>query len=217
MSGLQHVTDHEAQGPDKLVQQFKNKPAIVGVLQAWAKQVQALEDQGYELVLQRALESATGVSLDVIGALVGQAREGRSDSQYKIWIAGRVLVNKSRGRPPQLIAIASKLCQGPVRFTEFYPAAFVIYSDAPILGTDGVEVAKLLKLAKAAGVAMRFVWFDVPTPFRFSLTGTSVFNSARGFDHGRLAAVSDGRDMDFAPPVPVVVPDPGGAALLLVL
>lgn len=217
MSGLEHVTDHEARGAALLSEQFKSQPKLVALLKSWLAQVQALEDAAYQLQVQRALATATGKNLDVLGAIVGQSRGGRTDSQYRIWIAGRVLVNKSRGRPPQLIAIASKLCEGPVEFREYATAAFIMYSHSPVLGTDGVEIAKLLKLAKAGGISMQFVWYDTTTPFRFSPTGDPLFSSARGFGAGRLAAVSDGREMAFDPPESA--PDEGddGGALLVVL
>lgn len=215
---LQLVTTHEVDAASRLTEQFKTKPAVVALLKSWAAEIQELEDSANELRLQRALASAEGVNLDVLGAIVGQPRGGRSDTQYRIWIAGRILVNKSRGKTPQLIAIAAKLCNGPVRLREFYPAAFTIYCDRVIVGADGVEIAKLLDIAKAAGVRMHFVWYDVPTAFRFSTSGARVFGSSRGFNEGRLAAVSDGRDMAFNPPP---TPGPGGGsaahALLVVL
>lgn len=215
---LAYVTDHESRAASRLTEQFKDKAAVVALLKTWAAQVQDIEDSVYQLQLQRGLATATGINLDLLGAIVGQPRGGRNDTQYKLWIAGRVLVNKSRGKTPQIIAIAAKLCNGPVRLREYPPAAFVIYCDRVIVGNDGVEIAKLLKIAKAAGVRMHFVWYDSPTAFRFSTSGSRAFSSSRGFTAGRLAAVSDGRDMVFgeAPP-----PGPGtggdGGALLVVL
>lgn len=215
---LQHVTDHADVAASQLTEQFRNKTRIVSLCKSWVAQAQALEDQAYTLQVQRAIATATGANLDVLGALVGQPREGRTDQHYRLWIEGRVLVNKSRGKTPQLIAIAAKLCEGPVELREYQPATFIMYSNSPIPGTDGVEIAKMLKLAKAAGVAMQFVWFDVNYAFRFSPTGSEVLSSAHGFGKGRLAAVSDGRDMDFPDPPP---PGPGvgyyGGALLVVL
>jgi len=215
---LAYVTDHEARGAALLTEQFKYQPATVALLKSWVAQVQALEDHAYELQVQRTLAGATGVNLEIVGALVGQGREGRSDAHYRLWIAGRILVNKSRGRAPQLIAIATKLTGGPVRLREYSPAAFIIYADSPVTGSDGVEIAKLLKLAKAGGVSMQFVWYDTEQPFRFSPLGISVLSSARGFTRGRFAGVSDGRDMVFSEPPPE--PEYGGGAggaLLVVL
>lgn len=215
---LAHVTDHETRAAARLTEQFKDKAAVVALLKSWAVQVQALEDQSQELQLQRALASATGINLDLLGAIVGQPRGGRNDTQFRLWIAGRVLVNKSRGKTQQLIAIASKLVNGPVRLREYQPATFVIYCERVIVGNDGVEVAKLLEIAKAAGVHMQFIWYDSPTAFRFSLSGSSAFSSSRGFTEGRMGAVSTGGDMVFGEaPTPGPGVGGGGGALLVVL
>jgi hypothetical protein len=211
---LAHVTDHEARGAARLTEQFKHQVALVALLKSWLGEVQQLEDQAYELRLQRALETAEGVNLDVLGAIVGQPREGRTDTQYRVWIAGRALVNRSRGKTPQMIAIAAKLVGGAVELREYQPATMVIYAHVPVLGSSGVEIAKLLKLAKAGGIKMHFVWYDVVTAFRFSPTGESVFDSERGFGAGRMAAVSDGSDMAFDLPTD---PDLFGGFYLVVL
>jgi hypothetical protein len=214
---LDPVTDHEDAGAGLLSEQFKQQPKIVALLKSWLEQVQLLEDDADTLRLQRMLEHAVGVNVDILGALVGQRRGSRSDELYKIWIAARALVNRSSGKTTQLIAIAAKLCDGPVWLEEFQPATFVMHSVDPIVGADGVEIARLLKLAKAGGVAMQFRWHDVLTSFRFSPTGASVYDSDWGFGAGRFAAVSDGRDMGFDPPVPPVSGGGGGGGALLVV
>lgn len=214
---MSYVLDHEIAGAKLLTEQFRRKLAVVALLKSWLGQVQLLEDQIEQLQVQRSLSTATGVNLDLLGAIVGQPRGGRDDSQYRIWIAGRVLVNKSRGKTPQVIAIAAKLCGGDVELFEYQPATFIIRSHVPVAGNDGVEIAKLLKLAKAAGIAMQFVWFDVSTAFRFSPSGESQFSSAHGFGAGRLAAVSDGRDMNFSAPPPPDEEEEFDGSLLVVL
>lgn len=196
---LAYVTDHEARGAARLTEQFKQQVAVVALLKSWIGEVQQLEDQAYELRLQRALDTAEGVSLDVLGAIVGQSREGRTDDQYRVWIAGRALVNRSRGKTPQIIAIAAKLVGGSVELREYQPATMILHAHVPVPGSIGVEIAKLLKLAKAGGIKMHFVWYDTVSAFRFSASGVSVFDSERGFADGRLAAVSDGRHMVFEP------------------
>lgn len=214
---LEHVTDHEARGAARLTEQFKYQPAVVALLKSWLADVQEVEDAAFELQLARAVDSAEGTALDVVGALVGQGREGRSDTQYRIWIKGKVLVNRSRGRPHQLIAIAAKLAKGTVEFVEYYPAAFTIWATEPVLGSDGVEIAKLLQLARAGGVTGHFSWFDDDQSFAFSDSGELVENNALGFGQGRMAAVSDGRDMVFEPDVVIPPSDGSGAILVVVL
>lgn len=208
---LAHVTDHEDRGAALLTEQFKRRPKIVAWLKSYLAQVQQLEDAAWTLREQRALATAQGTNLDVLGALVGQPRGGRSDELYRVWIGARMLVNRSAGKASQIIAIASKLA-GTVTLKEWPPAAFEVYATTPVDGLTGVQIAKLLALAKAAGVMMHFIWYDVPNPFQFSASGESVMSSPYGFGTGRFAAVSDGRDMGFESLNP---PSSGGGSSLL--
>lgn len=199
---LEHITDQEARGAALLTEQFKYKPDLVALLKSWLGQIQAAEDAIAAVLVQRQLATAQGVNLDVLGAIVGQPRGGRSDRLYRVWIAARVLVNRSSGLTGQIIAIATTLVGtgNRVRLVEQYPAAFTVYSDDAIDGPTGVEIAKLLKLATAAGVGMQFQWYRPDhSVFQFSDTSAPVFDSAQGFGAGELAAVSDGRDMTFVP------------------
>jgi hypothetical protein len=206
------VTTHEVDGVARLTERYR-KPLISALLGAWLAEVQALELVCYDLLTKRSPATAEGAVLDLLGKIVGQPREGRSDTHYRLWVAARILVNRSSGLARELLAIALKLMGDVVELREYAPRAVVITCHAPITGTDGVEVAKLLSLAKAAGVMLHFVWHDVSTAFRFAPSGTSELDSNNGFGRGRMGAVSDGRSMLFEPAT--VEPDDG--AFLLVL
>lgn len=209
------VTTHANDGIARLTERYR-KPLISALLGSWLSEVQALENASYDLLIKRSPATAEGATLDLLGKVVGQQRQGRTDEQYRLWIAARVLVNRSSGLLRQVLAIAAKLCNGqPLELREYPRASFMLYCHGPIVGADGVEIAKLLKIAKAAGVSMQFVWFDVTTAFRFSRTGAAALNSAHGLSAGRFAAVSDGRDMAFLPPGPEVE-EVGFAGALLV-
>jgi Protein of unknown function (DUF2612) len=210
---VQSITDHQARGAALLTEQFKHRPLITLLLKSWLAEVQQLEDAAHDLQLQRALDSATGVHLDILGALVGQVRGGRSDAVYRIWIAARALVNRSSGTTSQLLAIASKLCGDPVRLEEQYPGWFTLHAEQPVGGGAGSEAAQLLRIAKAAGTEMHFRWHDTASEFRFSASAASEMGSPHGFTVSQLSAVSDG-SKTYAPYVPPAH-DPG--ALLVVL
>ena len=47
-----------------------------------------------------------GVQLDRIGAIVGEPRASSDDATYRILIQAKILVNKSNGASPQMLAIA---------------------------------------------------------------------------------------------------------------
>ncbi len=212
---MQLVLTHAAEGIARLTERYR-KPLLSAMLASCLEEVQLLELSGWDLLTKRAPDTAEGKTLDLLGKLVGQSRQGRTDDGYRLWISARILVNRSSGLTKQLLALAFKLTGVPVRVQDYYPAAFILRATEPIFGSDGVEIAKLLKRAKTAGVLMNFHWFDTLTTFRCSLSGSPAYSSARGFAEGRLSAVSDGRDMDFEPPPPPVDPgDLGGSELLV--
>jgi hypothetical protein len=197
-----HVLDHVETAVGRLTDVYR-KPLISALLSAAIREVQKLEDTYWDLYTKRSPATGEGNVLDLLGRIVGQLREGRSDDEYRIWIAARILVNQSSGTRPQLIAIVRKLVGAGVdmRFEDEYPAAFTIHIEEPIVGADGVEIAKMVKLARAGGVAGQFHWYDIEAVFRFSATGDAPeLDSDHGFNSGRFSAVSDGRDMDFEPP-----------------
>jgi len=207
------ILTHEVDAVALLTDRYR-QPKISALLAAWTAEVQALELAYWDLLTKRSPATAEGAVLDLLGKIVGQPREGRTDEQYRVWISARVLVNQSSGLSRQLIALAAKLCQVPIRIEDHYPAAFTIHAMGPVLGADGVEIAKLIVLAKAAGVQAFFRWNASSTAFRFSVSGESVYDSPRGFSSGELSAISDGRDMTYPPETETGAPD---GALLVVL
>jgi len=208
------ILTHEVDAVALLTDRYR-QPKISALLAAWTAEVQALELAYWDLLTKRSPATAQGAVLDLLGKIVGQPREGRTDEQYRVWISARVLVNQSSGLSRQLIALAAKLCQVPIRIEDHYPAAFTIHAMGPVVGADGVEIAQLIVLAKAAGVQAFFHWYDdSTTAFRFSVSGDSVYDSPQGFNHGRLSAISDGRDMAYHPEPPPVA---SGGSILVVL
>ncbi len=212
---IAQITDHEDRAEQLIIERYR-KERIVALLRSWVARVQDLEDTFWDLHTKRALGSAEGATLDLLGKIVGQPRDNRSDTVYRLWIAARILVNRSSGMPEQLIAIAKKLvgAEVAVRLEEQYPAALTIYADEVTDGPSGVEIAKLLQLAKAAGVGLQYHWFNVDETFALSDDGTPDLDSPLGLSRARLAAVSDGRDMAYEAPEPGVG---GGSEILLVV
>ena len=206
------ILTHEPDAVALLTDRYR-QPKISALLAAWTAEVQALELAYWDLLTKRSPATAEGAVLDLLGKIVGQPREGRTDEQYRVWISARVLVNQSSGLSRQLIALAAKLCQVPIRIEDHYPAAFTIHAMGPVVGADGAEIAQLIVLAKAAGVQAFFHWYDSTTSFRFSVSGDSVYDSPRGFNRGRFSAISDGRDMGYnTEPQPVA---PAGSILVV--
>lgn len=161
---LRALTSHCEAGKALLIAQYRGKPRIAALLCSYLDRVQAVDDATatlYEHGL--SLETAQGVHLDLIGKIVREARDGRTDEAYRRGLRVRVLVNRSQGRIRDLIGIAA-LYEGDgvtIRIREYQPARVVVYMGG-IVSTDPDGLHKRLRQAKAAGVALQTVTHPAP-------------------------------------------------------
>lgn len=176
----QPETDHEGKGLAKLLDQFKTLPVFAGFIGPWLRQIQKLEDAAWEVILIRGIEASSGVGLDAIGKIVGRQRLGLADPDYKIALRAKIRINRSSGRPNDLIdvAVLSLPQTGfSVLYSEYYPATVQI----EVLGLVDFTVAVLfdnLFHAKAGGVKLFLTW-AVQAPedsFTFAPPGDVVVN-----------------------------------------
>lgn len=146
------ITNHEEQAVDRLPSASRDG-VEEGLVRIFARRTQTLEDVAVDVLTMTTLETATGASLDTLGRLVGEPRDGRADVEYRLRIRARVAINRSSGRGDELLRIV-RLVVGPaaaLALQEFQPAAFVL----TISGTATAlpdDVFALLVEAKAAGV-----------------------------------------------------------------
>ncbi len=66
---------------------------------------QSLENVLQQLLIERSVDTAVGTQLDVIGKIVGQARNGLDDDTYRRYVRARVSTNKSTGVVADLITV----------------------------------------------------------------------------------------------------------------
>jgi hypothetical protein len=189
----EHFTDHVTRGVERLIERYR-LPKTSALLASWLTEVQAVEDAFYQLLTERSVTTATGKTLDLLGAIVGQPRDGRDDATYRLWISARVMVTRSSGTTEQIIAIANKLVGGgAVVMREYYPGSFILDLGGVEVHT-GIEIAQLIVQAKAAGVRFMATWWNVswPAVFTFAPGDEPVSDSPLGFDAGRFVFASDG-------------------------
>ena len=84
-------------------------PNLNALLAVCLKQLQKAEDALNTGIITRFLGFAAGAHLDAIGRLVGEARLGKLDPDYRKAIRLRIYVNGSSGRPEDLIYVARQL------------------------------------------------------------------------------------------------------------
>lgn len=192
---LEFTADHEDEGVALLIEQFKNKTFIEILVRALMAQVQELEVALFDLLLKRALDTAVGAQLDVIGKIVGQDRGIFDEVTYRTWIRGRVLVNRSSGTVDQIVELVNTLLPdgSSLVVTEYYPAAFQIEVTGTVPDWFGNALAPIILEAKAVGIAPHVKWFNGNAPFRFAdVAGVPDLADPNGFGAGVFAAGSTG-------------------------
>lgn len=143
------------EGLNFLIDFWKNKPKVQGLLKSQLREIQEIEDVAFQLLNDRNVNDAVGVQLDVIGNLVGEKREGRNDEPYRQAILLRISLNRSDGTPPVILDILNLISGSPIpNIFEHYPASFHAYVDR---GASH-SLAATLKQISVAGVDTRLVF-----------------------------------------------------------
>jgi len=150
MPDLQHVTTHAATGIGRLLEQYKEHDKIKRLHEIYLEEVQEVEDAVWLTRTTRYLADAVGEQLDWLGDIVGEKRQGKEDDNYRIWIAVRIRLNRSRGTTDDVIDCIKLATDAAFTLREFSEAAFrVTFSEMPDFPND---IALIIFYAKAAGV-----------------------------------------------------------------
>lgn len=183
---LEQTADHVEQALSSLLSQYRERPVLEGWLSAFVDQIQELEDAFFELLLQRFLSTATGAQLDVIGRIVGRARNALGDGDYRILLSAWIRANRSDGTGDDVLDVVELALQGAnLTFTPFYPASFVVWVDEAMTA-DPATVALLIARARLAGVNAQLVYsgVSIPASFVFAPGDAEVTSTTQGTASG---------------------------------
>lgn len=159
-NALVHIVDHVDRARDDLLWQFKDSPRLVSLVEAMANAVQIFEDEAWNVYINRALQDAEGDQIDKFGAIVGEARGGLSDADYRKIIEARALAYTCVGLTDQFIDMFSFLtAPSTVRWEPLYPAGHTLYAfrDLPMEELYRNRVGRVMRSAKTGGVAMELI------------------------------------------------------------
>jgi hypothetical protein len=181
---LTKKTTHIEEAKANLIEQFKNKPNLAALSDAYVEQIQDLEDVYFQLIDDRTLDTAVGVQLDGIGQIVGEERKGLNDDDYRIRLKARIRINLSSGTAEELYRILELLVQNNIEIEEFYPAAIVIRLDNEFIG-DEDEIAGIIAVSRAAGVDATLEFTESPdaNTFFFSNSDANEPSTTQGFSY----------------------------------
>ncbi len=176
--------DHAASALARLAEQFKNKPNLAALLNNLNAQTQELENAFQDLFTQRAIDTAFGEQLDVLGIILGQERGGFDDDTYRLYLNARMLLNISSATKEDLYGIFEALLDAPstLEIKEWFPAGFVLrLSGRPFTADEIYRLIVFLRLGRGAGIRGILEWIQSDLEDMFQ------FDSGPGFDEGHLA------------------------------
>lgn len=180
MADITQLTTHIADGLAHLLEQFKGQPKMEAFLTPLLSQVQELEVAVFGMLQGRRVATAVGAQLDVIGSIVDETRNGRSDVDYRAGILAKIQQNQSGGRIEDVLAAISALIptqlleivQNPLTPAQFYLNIVTAYD--PFTEVLMEDLLKVLLAVKAAGVEVALFWSFVAESNTFTFaTGTT--------------------------------------------
>lgn len=195
---LTHVDD----AMSRLLEQYKGKSGISGIISAMGEQFQDMEDTIFSLVLGREIATAIGAQLDLLGTIVNLAREpGQSDDRYRVLLYVKIGQNTSQGTPEKLISVYKLLTGADVVFYRNLTRASVTLSVDRNVDPDNNpdDVAFLytnVENVVAGGVRIDYLICFSPNDDSFAFAGSNPNAAGLGFGNtldsnagGKLARV----------------------------
>jgi len=184
----ENITDWRGRLRGRLYTQFRNKPRLLALVDAFASQVQQLQNAAWAVLTERSIETAVGAQLDVIARVVGFPRSGQSDEEYRLYLRGEIRANRSSGTGDDVINVLKLVFPGAsvvlVNDTDTSGGRFLVRLDGHA-ATDPEVQASLYFIAKSklAGVKAWFQWSPSPDESSFTLGDEAAYpdgDAARG-------------------------------------
>jgi hypothetical protein len=167
----------------RLLAQYENDEALRAIVANYADEGQELETAILDVVATRFVDYAFGIVLDMLGSVVGEGRQGRTDAVYQTWIKARIRANRSRGLASDLIEVL-QLIGADVQAVDDVPPAGLRVAVGP--ATEGYLIAQYAAIAnecRAGGVSLDFEYATDEDGFIFDdAVSPFVDGTTHGFD-----------------------------------
>jgi hypothetical protein len=153
------ITTHQEDALNRLIYQYKGKVNLKNLIKDLSTtQIQEIENAAIELYSRLNIDDSEGVQLNKIGEIVGQPRNGLSDTTYRIFLKAKIAVNVSEGDIEQVISVW-KLMTGSsiVSLLEAYPAEVDLYYDVPLDDSVKDLAFALIQDVVGAGISVGFI------------------------------------------------------------
>lgn len=184
---------------EKLLHQFENSPKLKSLIKSLVSPFQEILDHIQSLHHGRYVDAASGATLDVIGTIVGQPRNGMSDEDYRPWIKVRVHLNNGSGTPENVLAILVILFGAKANIQmEEYPPNDVIFTFFKFPKFPVKTLFSIIRSAVPVTTQCQFIDASETKPSRLSIAVNSLHSrqsyQAFRFDY---TAFSESKFADF--------------------
>ena len=185
MTAPAHDTTHAAAAVSRLLSVCQvEDPCLVELVHLVGDQVQLAEDLVWELLVERYISTAVGVQLDAWGRVLGKARSGLTDDEYRLILAAWQQAHRSQGRGDQILR-AMKAASGAVdvRVTRIGVAEICIdlFVSAPPLSTAlRAAILEVAAACVASGVQYQVIEADATSAWIFDEAGHGYDDGLRG-------------------------------------
>lgn len=178
-------SDHVLAALSRLIAQDKKRAVYKRIVTILVDRIQRMEDVLWDLHEQRWIDTAIGAQLDVLGDIVGEARQGRDDDTYRLWIRARARANRSRGTPNDALAVLRLIVEpdATLEYIDQDPRDAEYRIAVSNTAVDHTQISQITALTKPAGVQFDLQFDAGPDAFRFA-PGTM------GFGVGTFAGIT---------------------------
>jgi hypothetical protein len=108
VDGLGTVVAHANQAASRLIERLQ-RPVYRAIVRAVGEELQEAENMLWAVLVSRYIDNAEGEALNFLGGRVGESRESQDDPGYRVRIRARVVINRSRGGPEDLLLLVRTL------------------------------------------------------------------------------------------------------------
>lgn len=158
---ITQITNHVTAAQSRLIQQYKDSTNLKDLIEdLFGTQVQEIENVFWDLLSRLDINSMVGTQLNNLGTIVGQARNGQTDTAYRLFIQAKVGVNVSESEASRIIDVWKLISLADIVYLfEAFPAEVDIYYDTSFNPPQAlIDLAfQLIQNVVGAGVAVGFI------------------------------------------------------------
>lgn len=176
---IMQTVDHKAQAKARVLHQYRNAALFLSFIETLFTPANELDTVFNQLALRYAIDSMEGVWLDRLGDIVGVPRVisglAFSDTQYRLAIKGKIVINQSRGTGDSILDALRYLISPndltvAVVLNEIFPNEIALGVGRPLTQDEVKLTQSGLFIPRPAGVKINAVthWSTtVPASFCF--------------------------------------------------